>query len=79
MRKAGLSPVWGHGVAMAICFFGWIGLTLLFDGINSRYEAAHTLSEAVLFTSLMAALDLGICALRRQTERISDPTRAKAR
>ncbi len=65
MLKIELSSAWVHGVAMAICFFGWIGLTLFFDGIPNREEASRVLSEAVLFTSLVAALDLGIC-LRRQ-------------
>ena len=65
MRKTELSPLWSHGVAMAICFFGWIGLTLFFDGITTRDQAVDALNGAVLFTSLMAALDLGICAFRR--------------
>ena len=65
MRKIELSPAWVHGVAMAICLFGWIGLTLVFDGIANGEEATRALSQAVLFTSVMAACDLGICSYRR--------------
>lgn len=65
MRKSEINPLWVHTIAMAICFFGWIGLTLFFDGIATRDQAARSLSQAVLFTSLMAGIDLGIYAYRR--------------
>ena len=65
MFKTELSPVWVHGVALAICFFGWIGLAACFDGIAGGDQAARALSQAFLFTSLIAGLDLGIWAYRR--------------
>lgn len=72
MRTTELSPAWIHGIAMAICFCGWMGLTLFFDGIRNTEQATHALAEAVLFTSLMAGIDLGIYAYRRWSDRISD-------
>jgi len=65
MRKTKLSPVWVHGVALAICFFGWIGMAVFFDGIEGGDQAARALSQAFLFTSLIAGLDMGIWAYRR--------------
>lgn len=58
------SPAWDHGVPLAIYFFGWMGLTLYFDGIANSEQAIRVLWEAVLFTSMMAAVDLGISVYR---------------
>ncbi len=70
MGRTDLHPILDHGIVLAIYFFGWIGLTSFFDGITNSEQAAHALSEAVLFTSIMAALDLGICALRKQSNQM---------
>ena len=65
MRKSELNPAWVHGVALAICFFGWIGLAVYFDGVVSAEQVSRALSQAILFTTLMAAVDLGMWAYRR--------------
>jgi hypothetical protein len=65
MRKTEMSPAWGHGITVAICFFGWILLTLFVDGIRTKAEASHTISEAIVFTALMGAVNVGVWASRR--------------
>ena len=65
MRKIELRPGWVHGVALAICFFGWVGLSIYFDGISAIQRPAHALSAAYLFTTAMALLDLAVWAYRR--------------
>ena len=67
MRNMETSPAWDHGIALAICFFGWIILTLMVEGIRSRAEASHTVSKAFVFTVFMAIVDLGIWAYRDRT------------
>ena len=68
MGSKELSPGWVHGVALAICFFGWIGLTLIFDGIDDTEQAMRAFSQAILFTSLMAAIDIAIWVYRQSNE-----------
>ena len=68
MSKTELSPMWVHGGALAICFFGWIGLTLFFDGIADRQQAIRAITQATLFTSLIAGVDLGIYSYRRYSD-----------
>jgi hypothetical protein len=65
MRQSELKPSWVHGVALAICFFGWVGLSLYFDGMATMDSAARALSAACLFTTAMAIVDLAVWAYRR--------------
>ena len=65
MRRSELKPGWVHGVALAICFFGWLGLSLCFDGMATIDRAARALSAAYLFTTAMAVVDLAVWAYRR--------------
>jgi hypothetical protein len=60
MRKMGISPAWGHGITIAICFFGWILLTIFVDGINTQAEASRAVSEAIVFTALAGIVHVGI-------------------
>ncbi len=58
-------PAWVNSITLAIFFFGWIGLTWIFDG-RSKAQAEETFWQAVLFTSVMAGVGLGVSLYRHQ-------------
>jgi hypothetical protein len=77
MHETEISPAWGYGITVAICFFGWILLTIFVDGINTRAEASRAVSEAIIFTALAGVIPGGIWAGWRscRVERRTNPRR----